>query len=153
MLTINIGPLALNTAHVLLILSLLLATLTGWYIGRRSAVNPEKQLFRLLLVALLVARLAFVAAFFEHYREQPWQALDIRDGGFIAWPGLLAALLLGAWLAWRTPAIRKSLASALAVGVLSWGLGSLALHSLEQGTRLPELSFRDSSGATVELED
>lgn len=90
-----------------------------------------------MLAALLVARVAFVAVYFEHYREQPWQALDIRDGGFIAWPGLLAALLLGAWLAWRTPAIRKSLASALAVGVLSWGLGSLALHSLEQGTRLP----------------
>ena len=153
MLTINIGPLALSTAHVLLLLSLLLATFTGWYVGRRSAVNPEKQLFRLLLAALLVARVDFVAVYFEHYREQPWQALDIRDGGFIAWPGLLAALLLGAWLAWRTPAIRKSLASALAVGVLSWGLGSLALHSLEQGTRLPELSFRDSSGATVELED
>lgn len=153
MLTINIGPLALSTAHVLLLLSLLLATVTGWYIGRRSAVNPEKQLFRLLLVALLAARVAFVAAYFEHYREQPWQALDIRDGGFIAWPGLLAALLLGTWLAWRTPTIRKSLASALAVGVLSWGLGSLALHGLEQGTRLPELSFRDSQGATVELED
>ncbi|MWV13620.1 redoxin domain-containing protein [Pseudomonas sp. R-28-1W-6] len=153
MLTINIGPLALSTAHVLLLLSLLLATVIGWYVGRRSAVNPEKQLFRLLLVALLVGRVAFVAVYFEHYREQPWQALDIRDGGFIAWPGLLAALLLGAWLAWRTPAIRSALASALAVGLLSWGLGSLALHGLEQGTRLPELSFRDSQGATVELED
>lgn len=102
MLTINIGPLALSTAHVLLLLSLLLATFTGWYVGRRGAVNPEKQLFRLLLVAMLVARVAFVAVYLEHYREQPWQMLDIRDGGFIAWPGLLAALLLGTWLAWRT---------------------------------------------------
>ena len=41
----------------------------------------------------------------------------------------------------------------MAVGVLSWGLGSLTLHSLEQGTRLPELSFRDSNGTTVELQD
>jgi thiol-disulfide isomerase/thioredoxin len=153
MLTINIGPLALSVAHVLLILSLLLATFTGWYIGRRSAVNPEKQLFRLLLVALLVARLAFVAVYFEHYREQPWQALDLRDGGFIAWPGVLAALLLGAWQAWRTQSIRKPLACALAAGLLSWGLGSLTLHALEQGTRLPQLSFRDSNGASVELED
>ncbi|MDX1298909.1 MAG: TlpA disulfide reductase family protein [Pseudomonas sp.] len=153
MLTVNVGPLALSTAHVLLIISLLLATFTGWYVGRRSAVNPEKQLFRLLLVALLVARLAFVGAYFEHYREQPWQMLDIRDGGFIAWPGVLAALLLGAWQAWRTQAIRKSLACALAVGVFSWGLGSLALYGLEQGTRLPSLSFRDSNGATVALHD
>jgi thiol-disulfide isomerase/thioredoxin len=153
MLTINIGPLALSTAHVLLMLSLLLAIFTGWYVGRRNAVNPEKQLFRLLLVALLVARLAFVTVYFEHYRDQPWQALDIRDGGFIAWPGLLAALLLGAWQAWRTHAVRKPLACALAVGVLSWGLGSLTLYGLEQGTRLPPLSFRDSNGATVALQD
>ncbi|WP_298188611.1 TlpA disulfide reductase family protein [uncultured Pseudomonas sp.] len=153
MLTVNVGPLALSTAHVLLMISLLLATFTGWYVGRRSAVNPEKQLFRLLLVALLVARLAFVAAYFEHYREQPWQALNVRDGGFIAWPGVLAALLLGAWQAWRTQAIRKSLACALAVGVFSWGLGSLTLYGLEQGTVLPSLSFRDSNGSTVALHD
>ncbi|MDO9624118.1 MAG: TlpA disulfide reductase family protein [Pseudomonas sp.] len=153
MLTINVGPLALSTAHVLLMLSLLLAIFTGWYVGRRNAVNPEKQLFRLLLVALLVARLAFVTVYLEHYRDQPWQALDIRDGGFIAWPGLLAALLLGAWQAWRTHAVRKPLACALAVGVLSWGLGSLTLYGLEQGTRLPPLSFRDSNGATVALQD
>jgi thiol-disulfide isomerase/thioredoxin len=153
MLTINIGPLALSASHILLMLSLLIATFTGWYIGRRSAANPEKQLFRLFLVALLVARLAFVAAYFEFYREQPWQALDIRDGGFIAWPGVLVALLLGAWQAWRTQSIRKPLACALAVGLLSWGLGSLTLYGLEQGTRLPQLSFRDSRGASVALED
>lgn len=153
MLTITLGPLTLSTAHVLLMISLLLATFAGWYIGRRSAVNPEKQLFRLLLVALLVARLAFVAVYVAHYREQPWQALDIRDGGFIAWPGVLAALLLGAWQAWRIPAIRTPLASALAVGVFSWGLGSLALYGFEQGTRLPELSLVDSNGDTVALHD
>jgi thiol-disulfide isomerase/thioredoxin len=153
MLTINLGPLALSTAHMLLLLSLLLATLTGWYVGRRSGVNPEKQLFRLLMAGLVVARVAFVAMYFEHYRERPWQMLDIRDGGFLAWPGLLAALLLGAWLAWRTQPIRKPLTCALAIGVLSWGLGSLTLHGLEQGTRLPKLSLVDASGATVALED
>jgi thiol-disulfide isomerase/thioredoxin len=153
MMTVNIGPLALSTAHALLLISLLLATLTGWYVGRRNAVNPEKQLFRLLLLALLVARLAFITVYAEHYREQPWQALDIRDGGFIAWPGVLAALLLGAWQAWRTQPLRKPLACALAVGVFSWGLGSLTLHGLEQGTRLPSLSFRDNNGATVALQD
>lgn len=153
MLTITLGPITLSTAHVLLMISLLLATFAGWYIGQRNAVNPEKQLFRLLLVALVVARLAFVGVYLEHYREQPWQTLDIRDGGFMAWPGVLAALLLGAWQAWRTPAIRTSLAGALAVGVFSWGLGSLALYGFEQGTRLPELSLRDSNGNTVALQD
>ncbi|VVP33135.1 Thiol-disulfide oxidoreductase ResA [Pseudomonas fluorescens] len=153
MLTINIGPLALSTSHVLLLLSFLLATLTGWYVGRGSTINPEKQLFRLLLIAVLFARVAFLAVYFEHYREQPLQVLNILDGGFIAWPGVVTALLLGTWQAWRAPTIRKPLVSALVVGVLSWSLGSLTLHRLEQGTRLPPLSFTDSKGAPVELED
>lgn len=153
MLTIDVGPLALAVPHVLLLVSLLLAMLTGWWVGRRSERNPEQQLFRLLLVALLVARLAFVLAYFEHFRDEPWRVIDIRDGGFIAWPGVLVAILLGAWLAWREGSLRKPLASAMVVGVLSWGLGTFALHAFEHGTRLPEMGLRDHQGQPVALQD
>jgi len=153
MLTIDVGPLALAVPHVLLLVSLLLAMLTGWWVGRRSERNPKQQLFRLLLVALLVARLAFVLAYFEHFRDEPWRVIDIRDGGFIAWPGVLVAILLGAWLAWREGSLRKPLASAMVVGVLSWGLGTFALHAFEQGTRLPEMGLRDHQGQPVALQD
>jgi thiol-disulfide isomerase/thioredoxin len=153
MLTVNLGPLTMGVPHLLLIGSLLLAMLTGWWVGRASARNPEQQLFRLLLVALLVARLAFVVGYFEHYQGELWRVIDIRDGGFIAWPGIIAALLLGSWQAWRDRGLRKPLGVALAVGVLSWGFGSLAWHAFEQGTRLPELALRDSSGAPVALQD
>lgn len=153
MLTVNIGPLALSSTHVVLLLSLVLAISTGWFVGRHNKINPEKQLFHLLLVALLTSRAAFVVLYFEHYQEQPWQTLDIRDSGFIAWPGLMAAMLLGCWQAWRKPKIRKSLTSALAVGVLSWILGGLFLDSKGQGMRVPSLSYQSTSGALVELED
>jgi len=153
MLTIDVGPLALAVPHVLLLVSLLLAMLTGWWVGRRSERNPEQQLFRLLLVALLVARLAFVLAYFEHFRDEPWRVIDIRDGGFIAWPGVLVTILLGAWLAWREGSLRKPLGSAMVVGVLSWGLGTFALHAFEHGTRLPEMGLRDHQGQSVALQD
>ena len=40
MLTLDIGPLALSTSHLLLLGSLLLATLVGWWSGRRLGCNP-----------------------------------------------------------------------------------------------------------------
>ncbi len=153
MLTLNLGPLAIAVPHVLLFGSLLLAMLAGWWVGRRTARNPEPQLFRLLLAALLVARLAFVIGYFEHYRDELWRVVDIRDGGFIAWPGLLAAWALGLWQAWRDRGLRKPLGVALTVGMLSWGLGSFVWHSFEQGTRLPDLALRDRDGGSVALED
>jgi thiol-disulfide isomerase/thioredoxin len=152
MLTINLGPLALAVPHVLLLVSLFLAMLTGWWVGRRSDRNPEQQLFRLLLLALLVARLAFVLVYVEHFRDEPWRVIDIRDGGFIAWPGVLVAVFLGAWLAWRQGTLRKPLGWAVAVGVLSWGFGTFALYAFEQGTRLPEMGLRDNRGAPVALQ-
>ncbi len=152
MLTLNLGPFTLGLPHVLILGSLLLATFSGWWVGRRNGENPERWLFRLLLVALLVARLAFVIAYFEHFRDEPWRVIDIRDGGFIAWPGVLAAVLLGGGLLWRTPALRKPLGIAMAVGVASWGLGTLTWHALDRATRLPELALLDIQSRPVALQ-
>ncbi|MGN0925743.1 prolipoprotein diacylglyceryl transferase family protein [Ectopseudomonas mendocina] len=153
MLTLNIGPLALGVNHVLLFGSLLVATLVGWLIGRRYGCNPERQLFHSLLVGLLVARLAFVLVYAEFYHDAPWRAVDIRDGGFIAWPGVLAGLALGVWYCWRQTQLRRSLGVAMGVGLALWLGGSLLLHALEQGTRLPDLQVRDMQGNAVNLRD
>lgn len=153
MLTMDVGPLALGVGHVLLLVSLLLATLVGWWLGRKRQVNPEALIFRLLLAALLGARLAFVALYAGHYRDAPWRVLDIRDGGFIAWGGLLAAALLGCWYLWRRPELRTALGAGMATGLLVWGMGSLVLHTLERGTRLPDLALRDVQGRSVMLRE
>ncbi len=153
MLTLDIGPLALGVSHVLLFGSLLLAILVGWLIGRRHGCNPERQLFRMLLLALVVARLAFVLVYAEYYRDEPWRVVDIRDGGFIAWPGVLAGLMLGAWYIWRQIPLRRPLGIAMSVGLALWLGGSLLLQALEQGTLLPDLQVQDAQGRTVNLRD
>ncbi|MBF0677109.1 TlpA disulfide reductase family protein [Pseudomonas sp.] len=153
MLTLDVGPLALAVPHVLLFGSLLLSILIGWWVGRRAGCNPEPYLFRLLLVAVLVARLAFVARYFEYYQDELWRVLDIRDGGFMAWPGVLAGLALGTWQVSRDRQLRKPLGVALLVGVLSWGGSQFVWHALEHGTRLPEVALYDSQGAPVSLSD
>lgn len=153
MLTLNIGPLALGVSHVLLLGSLLLATLVGWLIGRRHGCNPESQLFRMLMAGLLMARIAFVVMYAEFYRDAPWRVVDIRDGGFIAWPGVLAGLALGAWYLWRQAQLRRPLGMAMSVGLALWLGGSVLLQALEQGTRLPDLQVQDAQGRVVNLRD
>ena len=58
--------------------------------------------------------------------------LDLRDGGFLAMPGLLAGLALGVWLAWRDARLRRPLWLGLLVGVLCWSGGHLILQALER---------------------
>ena len=153
MLSVKAGPLALGMSHVMLIASFLLALLVGWWSGRRSACNPEPQLFRLLLAGLLVARLSFVALYFDLYRTSPWSMLDLRDGGFLPLPGLLAGLALGLWQAWRDVRLRRPLGVGLLAGVLFWSAGQVVLQALERASRLPEQALMDLDGQPVQLGD
>ena len=128
MLTVNIGPIALALDHLLLLLALGLATLVGWRVARRGGDNPESSLFNLFIVGLLCARIGFVIAYWPLYRDDPVQIIDIRDGGFLPWVGLLTVLLGALWTAWRKPGRRKPLGWGLASGALFWVLASWASH-------------------------
>ena len=154
MLTLSIGPLVMGLHHLLLLGSFLLASLIGWRASRKGGGrNPESVLFNLLLTGLVAARLAFVARYWAEYRDDPWQIIDIRDGGFLAWPGVLVALLAAAFRAWRSPDLRRPLGLGLGSGLAIWLLGSLALNLYEQGTRLPEIALQDAAGRPVNLAD
>lgn len=119
MLTLNLGSLPVPIALLLLAVALLVAAGVGRLVGRDQQIGIGNVLGDMLWAALLVARIAFVAAWFDLYRQAPWSMLDIRDGGFTLWAGLLAALALAIWRGWRRPALRKPLISGLAAGVLA----------------------------------
>lgn len=81
MLTFTLGTFAIALNHLLLISALALATMVGWRVAKRGGDN-ESALFSLFLLGLLAARIAFVAVYWGHYRADPWQIIDLRDGGF-----------------------------------------------------------------------
>ncbi|MBG6562546.1 TlpA family protein disulfide reductase [Pseudomonas aeruginosa] len=153
MLSFSLGPLVVSLQHLLLFLALGAALLGGWLAARGGGRNAEPVLFNLLLLGLLVARRAFVVRYWPQYRGDFAQMLDIRDGGFLAWPGLLAAVLGALFWAWRRPALRRSLGVGASLGLAFWLLGSLGLGIYERGTRLPELSLRNAAGESVQLAD
>ncbi|MBV6290329.1 TlpA disulfide reductase family protein [Pseudomonas aegrilactucae] len=152
MLTVNLGPLTLALDHLLLLCALGLATVVGWRVAKRGGDNPESALFRLFLIGLLCARLGFVARYWPMYADDPLQIVDIRDGGFLPWAGLLAVLLAAAWQGWRRASLRRPLGWGLFSGALFWVLASWASHLYEQGTQLPELALRDAQGRSVALD-
>lgn len=153
MLTVNIGPVALALNHVLLLGALGLATLVGWRVAKRGGDNPESVLFVLFMLGLLAARLGFVITYWAQYRDDPLQIIDIRDGGFLAWAGVLAVLLGALWQYRQRPTLRRPLGIGLACGLLFWLLGTLASQLYERGTRMPDITLYNATGQAVKLAD
>jgi thiol-disulfide isomerase/thioredoxin len=151
MLTVNLGPLTMAVDHLLLLCALTLATLVGWRVAKRGGDNPESVLFSLFLLGLLGARLGFVLSYWPMYRDDLIQIVDLRDGGFLLWPGLLVVAIGALWRGGRRPALRRPLGWGLFSGALFWLLGSLGSHLYEQGTQLPEVSLQKADGRSVQL--
>lgn len=153
MLTFTLGTFAIALNHLLLISALALATFVGWRVAKRGGDNPESALFTLFLIGLLAARIAFVALYWGHYRNEPWQIIDLRDGGFLAWPGVIVLLLTAFYRGWRRPGLRRPLGFGVASGLAFWVFASLSLNIYEQGTRLPEIDLRNAAGESIKLSD
>ena len=151
MLTLTLDTFALSINHLLLLLALALATLVGWRVAKRGGENPESVLFGLFMLAMLVARISFVIAYWSYFRDDPLQVLDIRDGGFLAWPGVLTLLLGTALFCWRRPSLRRPLGFGLGSGLAFWLLASLSITLYEQGSHLPEITLRNAQGQEVQL--
>ncbi len=150
MMSINIGPFALSSSLLLLLAAGLVAAGVGHLVGRAEKISIGNTLTDILLASVLVARLAFVAIWFDAYRSAPWSMFDIRDGGFTAWAGIAAALLVALWRSWRRPALRKPLILGLAAGALVWGALFGALRMTEKPT-LPTVALTTLTGAPADL--
>ena len=153
MLSFNLGPLTIPMDLALLYAAFFIAWLSGWLIGRKRGSNPEAALFNMLLIGALVARAAFVLQYFEQYSSNLWQMIDIRDGGFLLLPGVIAAVLAGIYKAWRQAPLRVPLAIGVCIGLIAWGISFAVLNALQSSQKLPDLAVRDIAGEPVLLQD
>lgn len=150
MLTVNLGPLPVPITLLLMMVALLVAAGVGRLVGRGQQTGIGNILTDMLIAAVLVARIAFVAVWFDTYRSTPWSMLDIRDGGFTPWAGMVAALLVAIWRGWRRAALRKPLALGLAAGALVWGAMFGAILMMDN-TALPKVSLTTLAGEPADL--
>ena len=93
---LQLGPFALPLALLPWLVGLIAAWLVAWYRRRRGHGDAEPLLWRLGLLALIGARVAFVARYHDRFAG-PLEMIDLRDGG-LWWPG--AVVGAGLALAW-----------------------------------------------------
>jgi thiol-disulfide isomerase/thioredoxin len=97
----------------------------------------------------VAARAAHVLRHAEAYAATPWAVLDIRDGGWVAGPGLVVAALVLLWRADRLPQARRALAIGAGSGLAFWAVfnGALALWQPPASAReLPPVALRALGG-------
>ncbi len=149
---INIGPLVLPLRVLAPLVALCAANLAAWLWQRRRGIDAGPALWQMTLWGFLAARATFVLKHFDAYREAPLDMLDIRDGGFVAFAGLLVACAVGFERMRRNPALRRPLTTATLAGVLVWGGATLALYASQPANvPMPALALRQLDGSPADL--
>ncbi|HLV77945.1 MAG TPA: TlpA disulfide reductase family protein [Marinobacter sp.] len=152
MLSVGVGPLSLSIGHLLLILAFVVALLVGALAGRKEKIPVAGTLTDVFLVAMVSARIGFVARYSDEYRSDWLGMIDIRDGGFDLVIGLVAALAFTAYLLWKKPLMRRTLGSAVAAGMIVWAGTSGVIALINQQIRgLPEVALTDLNEHPVDL--
>lgn len=150
-MTINLGPLSFPALLLALFLAILLGTAVGNRLAARHNVSVESTLWLTVLSAIVAARVAFAFAFWSHYAEQPWRVIDVRDGGFTPWVGLVAALIVGGLLALRNATKRPAIVAGVTVGTIVWVLATSLVPTAAPSQRLPSLTLVDLDERPVPL--
>jgi len=150
---LQIGPLVLPWSWLLLVVSTVLGLLVGRWWGRRRGIDAEPSLWRVLLVGLVVARLAYVWTYRSAYLASPLDIIDIRDGGWSPQAGLIAAWVYGLVQTQRDRRLRRPMAAALAVTSVVWIAGSIALVMQPAGrSTLPDAALAGFDGSSASLQ-
>ncbi|NYT76434.1 TlpA family protein disulfide reductase [Alcaligenaceae bacterium] len=150
---VTLGPLSLPFSVLLLVVSAILALLLARRIAGSARAQVEGLLYRGLLLGLFASRLAFVAQYFDAYSRHPLSMLDIRDGGWQPWAGLVAVWVYVMWLAWRAKPLRKAMLAGVMTFTVVWLAGTLLVGVEQQQARaLPEFSATLMGGGQVALQ-
>lgn len=135
------------------LLALLIVFLVAGYLDKKNQSQAERGLWLTLLAAVLVGRGVFVALYWTQYQQDWLSILDLRDGGFYWQVAFLVVLgIITTWVT-KTPKIKRTVLSAVAVGLLSFG-ASFSLYgffSSPDDIHLPALELRTLNQEPVAL--
>ena len=147
-LSINIGPLALPFGLLAFFGALMAGLAACKWRSRASPADAEPLYWIVILAGLAAARVVFIFQYAGEYLAAPLSMIDIRDGGFLLWPGLAVSGVTALVYAWRRPLARVTLGTSLVSGLMFWAVGFGVLHMVygflmwwkhERGERTPAI--------------
>lgn len=150
MTSIPLGPLMLASERLLAVVLMVAFLTIAGFIARHTSTRADTAAWRALLIGLVAARAGYVVQHFAVYRAEPWSILSVWQGGFLLWPGVLAALVTIGVMLRRT---RAGLALGGTALVLAAAM-SLAVPMLRPVPRPlpPGLVFASLEGEPVALD-
>lgn len=156
----QLGPVALPSMALIVFIALFASQWWARRQQRRGSQPVESVLLQATLAGLLGARLAYVAQWWQEYRGESaaghlsdlLRMIDIRDGGWNLWVGLLAALLWTLWRSRNQTVLRRGSLQALALGALIL-IAGYAMRTLPAGQKiaLPSIPFVNAAAQNVDL--
>ena len=149
----QIGPFALPWGLLILVVAYLAADqlLARWARKRGWATAPHSWLLPLL--ALVAARLGFVARYADEYLAQPLSIFNIRDGGWEPWAALVVTAVYVWWLWLRKKPVFQPLVASVALFAALWMGGHWLVHSFSSSARaLPALQLVSLAAKTQALD-
>lgn len=149
----GIGPFSFEV--IVVFVAMLVGMATAKVLARRcpdvSSKAVDDTSFKAVLWGAVVARLAFVALWWNEYSSAPMSVLAIGDGGFSWWAGVLAASAAVLWITRHKPVLRRPVLISIAAGVLTWLAASNTLAQLRPAPPLPALALATLDGHAVTL--
>jgi thiol-disulfide isomerase/thioredoxin len=135
---VTIGPAALSLSRLFALIGIAVFLIAGWLIGRKI---PELSGWETggLIAAVILGRLAYVAAHLDAFAAEPITVLYVWQGGFSV-VGMIAGAAL--WALWRCRRRWRLLVPAfltIAIGVAAWG----APTAVHRGMQAEPPSFPD----------
>ena len=152
--TLNFAGLALPLYTVLWVATIGLGMLAGRLLARRKGIDVDGLIWRVVVVGLVVARLAFVCEYHSGYFEHPLDIVKIYDGGWEPQAGFMAAWMTGLWMAYKQGNVRKPVLASLGTATLAWACGAIGVAvASQQQPGLSTTKVASTQGQSNSLND
>lgn len=150
---IAVGPFSFPVLPLLVLAGMLVSLVLA---RRKGALYGELEaaIYGVVIVAVLIARFAFVALHWSLYRQSLTDIIDIRDGGFSPLLGMCAGVIITGLYLSRKPLLKRALLTCLFAGAGVAALGGLMVWATNAPSdmTLPVASFNDLDGKPVRLD-